>query len=125
MSRSWCLLALLPLVSGCLAFGGGYEIRFDESLRYPVSFASIEAAGLFHEGLGRASRKAFKEGGGFGILFVFGHGGGVFHETEMCRGPKCVSVSTGGLGGVPAGRSVALTVLLFADLLPAASFAYT
>ena len=43
MSKSWCAFALIPLVSGCLAFGGGYEIRFDESLRYPVRFASIEA----------------------------------------------------------------------------------
>src|SRR5687768_2200785 len=83
MSRTWCAALLLPLVSGCLAFGGGHEIRFDESLRYPVSFASIEAAGLFHEGLARASRKGFTEGGGFGILFLFGHGRGVFHETEF------------------------------------------
>ena len=83
MSMSWFPLAILPLVSGCLAFGGGYEIRFDESLRYPVRFSSIEAAGLFHEGLDRANRDHFTEGGGFGILFVFGHGGGVFHETEF------------------------------------------
>ena len=50
---------------------------------YPVSFASIEAARLFHEGLERANREHFTEGGGWGILFLFGYGHGVFHETEF------------------------------------------
>ena len=76
-------LAALPFVSSCLAMGGGDKTLFDESQRYSVRFANRNASHAFYEGLGRADRDDYTDGGGFVVLFLAGGGGSVFHETPF------------------------------------------
>lgn len=76
-------LAALPFVCSCLAMGGGKETLFNESERTPVRFANRSASHAFYEGLARADRTDYTDGGGFFVLFLAAGGGNTFHETEF------------------------------------------
>lgn len=80
-----CVVALAALLftCGCLAGGGGEKTVFDESERCQVRFASRGASQAFHEGLARADRDDYTDGGGFFVLFLAGGGSSTFYETQF------------------------------------------
>ena len=83
MKRTLLLLALCSTLSGCVVFGGGSEVVYDEARRMRVSFASLDASSDFYNGMELADEAPFSESGGIFVIGLALVGGETFYETQF------------------------------------------